>query len=69
MDNTFDKTAVETIDLQESRLRRIEYAVGSGHADVEPEISAAKRLENLEHALHQLASKSSVVQDLLRLRK
>jgi len=30
--------------------------------------SAAKRLADLEYSLHQLASKSRVIQDLLRLR-
>jgi len=72
MENTFDKTAVETIDLLEARLRRIEYAI-CGEVD-EAAISsnkqsASKRLAELEHALHQLASKSRVVQDLLKLRE
>jgi len=72
MDNTFDKTAIETIDLLEARLRRIEYAV-SGKTD-EATISgtkpsAVKRLADLEYSLHQLASKSRVIQDLLRLRE
>lgn len=70
MENTFDKTAIETINLLEARLRRIEYAV-CGQVD-EASISsdkgsATQRLQNLEHSLHQLASKSRVVQDLLRL--
>lgn len=72
MENTFDKTAVETIDLLEARLRRIEYAV-CGQVDESAlsshKISAAQRLATLEHSLHQLASKSRVVQDLLRLRE
>jgi hypothetical protein len=72
MDNTFDKTAVETIDLLEARLKRIENAVcghvgDSGIPSNKP--SASKRLADLEHSLHQLASKSRVVQDLLRLRE
>jgi hypothetical protein len=71
MDNTFDKTAIETIDLLEARLRRIEYAV-CGHVDSaaisSSEASAFERLSNLEHTLHQLASKSRVIQDLLQLR-
>lgn len=71
MNNTFDKTAIETIDLLEARLRRIEFAtcgqvkdapVGNGQP------SAMQRLGKLESSLHQLASKSRVVQDLLRLR-
>jgi hypothetical protein len=72
MENTFDKTAVETIDLLEARLRRIEYVV-CGQVD-EPTLtdskkSAAQRLAAIEYSLHHLASKSRVVQDLLRLRK
>jgi hypothetical protein len=73
MDNTFDKTALETIDLLEARLKRIEYAV-CGHIDEATisnnrEENAAKRLGKLEHSLHQLAMKSRVVQDLLKLRE
>jgi hypothetical protein len=72
MENTFDKTATETIELLEARLRRIEYAV-CGQLD-EASLSknnngsATQRLQSLEHSLHQLASKSRVVQDLLKLR-
>jgi hypothetical protein len=71
MDDTFDKTAAESIDLLEARLRRIEYAV-CGQTDIaeaNTKVSAMKRLAQLEHSLHQLASKSQVVQDLLRLRE
>ena len=71
MDDTFDKTAVETIDLLEARLRRIEFAL-RGQTDVTPydgKTSAAKRLADLEHSLHHLASKSKVVQELLSLRR
>jgi hypothetical protein len=72
MENTFDKTAVETIDLLEARLRRIEYAV-CGQVNESAlsgnKTSAARRLAALEHSLHQLASKSRVVQELLRLRE
>ncbi|PMD63310.1 uncharacterized protein K444DRAFT_641561 [Hyaloscypha bicolor E] len=70
MENTFDKTAVETIDLLEARLRRIEYAV-CGQVNESTlsgnKTSAARRLAALEYSLHQLASKSRVVQELLRL--
>ena len=72
MENTFDKTAVETIDLLEARLRRIEYAVcGQVNESVlsSHKTSATQRLAALEHSLHQLASKSRVVQELLRLRE
>ncbi|KAB8295851.1 hypothetical protein EYC80_008673 [Monilinia laxa] len=72
MDNTFDKTASETIDLLAARLRRIEHAV-CGHIDTtsittsDVSISAYERLADLEHVLHGLASKSRVIQDLLKL--
>lgn len=72
MENTFDKTAIETIDLLEARLRRIEYAIcGRVEAATSTtgKTSAVKRLGQLEHSLHQLASKSRVIQDLLKLRK
>ncbi|KAE8442595.1 hypothetical protein EG329_003018 [Mollisiaceae sp. DMI_Dod_QoI] len=70
MDTTFDRTATETIDLLEARLRRIEYVV-CGQANEIP-VSTGKppvahRLASLEHMLHQLASKSKVIQDLLRI--
>ncbi|RAL68627.1 hypothetical protein DID88_007340 [Monilinia fructigena] len=72
MDNTFDQTASETIDLLAARLRRIEHAV-CGHIDTtsittsDVSISAYERLADLEHVLHGLASKSRVIQDLLKL--
>ncbi|QSZ36991.1 hypothetical protein DSL72_009083 [Monilinia vaccinii-corymbosi] len=72
MENTFDKTASETIDLLEARLRRIEHAV-CGHIDTKSitssdvSISACERLADLEHVLHGLASKSRVIRDLLEL--
>ncbi|CAG8975343.1 hypothetical protein HYALB_00005673 [Hymenoscyphus albidus] len=70
MENSFDKTATETIDLLEARLRRIEYAV-CGHIDQATletqKDSATKRMSDLEQSLHQLASKSKVIQDLLKL--
>lgn len=70
MDNTFDKTALETIDLLEARLKRIEYAI-CGHvnpATISSDENAGKRLADLEHSLHTLASKSKVIQELLKLR-
>jgi chromosome segregation ATPase len=70
MDNTFDKTALETIDLLEARLKRIEYAI-CGHvnpATISSDENASKRLAELEHSLHTLASKSKVIQELLKLR-
>lgn len=71
MDNTFDKTATETIDALEARLRRIEYAICGQVNETSASIGkppVAQRLASLEHALHQLASKSRVIQDLLRIR-
>ena len=71
MENTFDKTALETIDLLQARLKRIEYAVyGQATKVVDSNNeNATKRLGHLEHSLHQLASRSRVIQDLLRLRE
>jgi hypothetical protein len=72
MDNSFDHAAIQTLDLLEARLRRIEYAIGaqlnktSTNSD---EYSVTQRLARLENSLHQLASKSKVIQDLLRLRQ
>lgn len=69
-DSTFDNTALETIALLEARLKRIEYAV-CGHVDsatISGDENASKRLADLEHSLHQIASKSRVIQELLKLR-
>jgi hypothetical protein len=73
MEHTFDKTATETIDLLEARLRRIEYAVtgqaGEAAAPTRDGTApVAKRLADLEQSLHHLASRSRVIQDLLTLR-
>lgn len=72
MDNTIDKTATETIDLLEARLRRIQYEVygcQDNEAATTCKANAGERLADLEHSLHQLALKSRVIQDLLRLRE
>jgi hypothetical protein len=70
MEQTFDKTAIETIDLLESRLQRIEYATGDTTSlNTTNKDTAAKRVADLEYSLHQLASKSRVLQDILRLRQ
>ncbi|KAH6724743.1 hypothetical protein DL95DRAFT_401397 [Leptodontidium sp. 2 PMI_412] len=70
MEHTFDQTATETIDLLEARLRRIEFAI-SGQVEQKPSSNnatpATQRLASLEHSLHQLASKSRVIQELLKL--
>ncbi|EKD12493.1 uncharacterized protein L3040_008183 [Drepanopeziza brunnea f. sp. 'multigermtubi'] len=70
MEHTFDQTASETIDLLEARLRRIEFAVSGQVEDVPSsgnKSTASQRLADLEHSLHQLASKSRVIQELLKL--
>lgn len=72
MDKASDDTAGLTLDLLEGRLRNIEYAI-NGHFDGATssleQKSAAQRLSDLENALDRLATKSKVVQDLLKLRK
>jgi hypothetical protein len=83
MDTTFDNTATETIDLLEARLRRIEYALngqtGEATATTTPSTGpttatndatepVSKRLADLEQILHQMTSRSRVIQDLLTLR-
>jgi len=71
MDEPLDKVASETIDLLEARLRRIEYAV-CGEVQRETLVNTkpaiATRLADMERSLHQLAVRSNVVQDLLKLR-
>ncbi|KAH7412592.1 hypothetical protein BKA64DRAFT_659198 [Cadophora sp. MPI-SDFR-AT-0126] len=70
MEHAFDQTATETIDLLEARLRRIEFAISGNVESTSTSsnaIPATQRLASLEHSLHQLASKSQVVQELLKL--
>ncbi len=72
MEPPLGRTASDTIELLEARLRRIEYVI-NGHWD-EREVqdntkSADARLRDLEHSLSQLVAKSRVMQDLLKLRK
>jgi hypothetical protein len=70
MDIAFDETALETIDLLEARLKRIQYAVCGyiGEAASNNE-NATKRLADIEDSLHKLAAKSRIIQDLLNLRE
>lgn len=71
MENPLDKTATDTIEYLEARLRRIEFAV-SGHDEVStdvPRTSAAARMGDLERALDRLTSNSRVLQELLKLRE
>jgi len=70
MDKDLDSTAIQTIDLLEARLRRIEYVLHGQRETAYPDgsKSAIQRLRDLEHVLGQLIAKSKVVQDLLKLR-
>lgn len=72
MDGTvMENTAVVTMELLESRLRAIEYAL-YGHLDpnaADGSKSAATRLRELEVGLQHYAAKTKVIQDLLKLRK
>ncbi len=71
--NDMSTTAAATLDLLESRLRAIEYAL-YGHLDktVIDDMkakSAAERLRELEVGLGHYTAKTKVIQDLLKLRK
>jgi hypothetical protein len=72
MDQNLDRTAEDTIELLETRLRDIEYVL-SGHrseaVDKEDIGSVEKRLRDLERGLDKIVIKSRFMQDLLRLRK
>ena len=73
-----NELAQETIELLESRLRRLEYIVGSNSREEDPGHQAqgsesnrtvTERLARLEGGLGHLASRSKPVQDLLALRE
>lgn len=72
MSSSLDNTASDAIELLEARLQQVRYVI-AGHnsesAVKEGRKPAYGRLEDLEHGLDQLISKSKVIQDLLRLRK
>ncbi|CAL3973044.1 unnamed protein product [Diplocarpon coronariae] len=70
MEHTFDKIAMETLDLLEARLHRIEFAFSGQMEDASratDALPASQRLARLEHSLHQLASKSRAIHELLQL--
>ena len=67
--------ALATLDLLEIRLRRLEFAI-TGKTRLSPqnppskhEQTIAQRMSSLERGLEQLAKNSSVVSDLLQLRR
>lgn len=73
-----DKTATVTIELLEYRLRRIEFVL-SGNEEAQSVLQQAAaqgkgftthaRITRLEEALSKLSSKSTIVDQLLRLRE
>ncbi|KAI9683306.1 MAG: hypothetical protein M1822_006171 [Bathelium mastoideum] len=66
-----DNISLETLELLEARLRRIEYAVtGSTERTAEPPLQApvvSARLESLEKGLAKLAQGSETTSELLQL--
>lgn len=78
MDPPSDKTATATIELLEYRLRRIEFVL-SGYEEAQSVLQQAAaqgkgftthaRITRLENAFSKLSSKSTVVEELLRLRE
>jgi len=80
MEEPFDKTASDTIDFLESRLRRLEFLL-TGAADHQAQLHLQKvqgqgrdgeitsRLAMLDADLNKLKSKSKVVKDILDLCK
>jgi hypothetical protein len=66
-----NQTPRDTIDLLEARLKRIQYVITGVNNDAAPKPGAPAivMLQELEHGLNQLVTKSKVLQDLLKLRK
>jgi len=78
MSDTANKTALETLDALEDRIRRVGwYLSGSDNAEEALQQVAANgrdqtaqaRLEKLENDLAKLSARSTVVRDLLQLRE
>lgn len=76
--DTVTPTAADTIELLETRLRRIEYlltgdsswsgeSVGVSQTPVPPKESVTSRLASLENVLRELSGKVPAVRDMLRL--
>lgn len=73
MDNTLppEELLVHTLGLLEWRLNRLEFLLDGGVAqtkDMSKEGNVLSRIQNMEHALQQLSSKSDTVKILLNLR-
>ncbi|KAI9845752.1 MAG: hypothetical protein M1837_004585 [Sclerophora amabilis] len=72
-DDASDPVALETLDLLETRLRKIEYVVGENSNQTlskkagRKTDSIALRLADLEHAFKELSMESEIVQDVLQL--
>jgi len=65
-----EELLVHTLGLLEWRLRRIEFVLNGGLSEKEQpakEPNVLSRIKRLEQSLHQLASKSDTVRDLLNL--
>lgn len=76
IETPLDKTAIATMDLLEYRLQRIEYVLsGDDEARIVLQRAAGQgkgfttqaRIARLENTILKLSSKSTVVEDLLRL--
>jgi hypothetical protein len=72
--SSLDDVALHTLNLLEWRLRRLEFvlngtAVHEPAEDAPGDVAVVSRIQKLEKSLRQLANKSAVVSDLLKLRK
>lgn len=71
-EQTMDDAAAVTLELLETRLRAIEYALYGhqtpGGLESGKEKTAATRLKELEQGLNHYTQKTQVIQELLKLR-
>ncbi len=71
MEADVDAVSIQTLDLLEDRLRRVEFAITGGISQSEHrgEGSVVERLQALETSLSTLATKSPTVSEIMHLRR
>lgn len=72
---SLDGVTLQTLNLLEWRLKRLEFVLNGSDATVDESnnasgtVAVAPRMQKLEQSLRQLANKSDVASDLLKLRR
>jgi hypothetical protein len=71
---TLEEVTLQTLNLLEWRLKRLEFVLNGGDATFDESkhasgaVAVVPRIQKLEQSLRRLANKSDVASDLLKLR-